>query len=276
MPLVNTATLLSRAAAQHKGVGAFNIENADMAFAVAECAKELDTSAIIQTTYTTVRYMGAKVLRAMIAEIVSSVGKIDIALHLDHGDSLQVCKECADAGYSSIMIDGSRLPLAKNIALTKEAAYYAHIKGLAAEGEIGKVGGVEDGLSSKVALTDIEECRKFVTESKVDFVAIGVGTAHGVYKGKPSIDFERIAAIKNAVNIPLVLHGASGLDKATLQKCVKAGITKINFATELRQAYSKGVRQALADKSVYDPKVYQAIGRQEVKKVVIEKLKILQ
>ncbi len=275
MPLVNTVTLLKRAAAQGKGVGAFNIENPNMALAVVECAKELGTFAILQTTYTTVRHIGAKVLRAMIAEIVSAVGKVDIALHLDHGDSLQICKECTNAGYSSIMLDGSRLPLADNIALTREAAYYAHIKGLSAEGEIGKVGGVEDGLAGEIGYTDIAECKKFVLQTKVDFVAIGVGTAHGEYKGKPNIDFERIAAIKNAVNIPLVLHGASGLDKLTLQRCIKAGITKVNFATELRQAYTKGVREALNDTALYDPKIYQTIGRQEVKNIVREKLKIL-
>ncbi|MGI6213359.1 MAG: class II fructose-bisphosphate aldolase [Christensenellales bacterium] len=276
MPLVNTITLLKRAQKQGKAVCAFNIENMDMARAVAECAKEINAPVIIQTTYTTVNYAGAKTLRAMVAGIVSSVAGVDIALHLDHGNSFEVCKQCADAGYSSVMIDGSRLPLEDNIALTAEVCRYAHRKGLSAEGEIGKVGGVEDGLESKVAYTDVEECIRFVRESKVDFVAVGVGTAHGEYKGKPVIDFERIAALRNAVSAPLVLHGASGLDEDTLIQCVQAGIAKINFATELRQAYTKGVRLSLADAKVYDPKVYQAIGREEVKKVIFEKLKILQ
>lgn len=276
MPLVNTITLLKRAQKQGKAVCAFNIENMDMARAVAECAKEINAPVIIQTTYTTVNYAGAKTLRAMVAGIVSSVAGVDIALHLDHGNSFEVCKQCADAGYSSVMIDGSRLPLEDNIALTAEVCRYAHRKGLSAEGEIGKVGGVEDGLESEVAYTDVEECIRFVRESKVDFVAVGVGTAHGEYKGKPVIDFERIAALRNAVSAPLVLHGASGLDEDTLIQCVQAGIAKINFATELRQAYTKGVRLSLADAKVYDPKVYQAIGREEVKKVIFEKLKILQ
>lgn len=276
MPLVNTLTLLKRAAKQNKAIAAFNIENLDMAFAVVECAKELGTSAIVQTTFSTVKLANAKVLRAMVTEIISSIGGVDIALHLDHGDSLEICKECADAGYSSVMIDGSRLTLAKNIQLTKEAAYYAHRKGLSVEGEIGKVGGTEDGLSSEVGYTDVAECVKFVKESKVDFVAIGAGTAHGEYKGKPKIDCSLIAAIKKAVNIPLVLHGASGLDSDTLQNCIKAGITKINFATELRKAYTQGVREMLQDSAVYDPKIYQTVGKKAVKKVILEKLTILQ
>lgn len=276
MPLVNTSSLLNRALKKGVGVAAFNIENMDMARAVVECAKELGVSAIIQTTFSTVNYAGAKVLRAMVESTVREVGGVDVALHLDHGNTLEICKQCTDAGYSSIMIDGSHLPLEQNIALTASAAYYAHCKGLAVEGEIGRVGGVEDGLSSSIAYTDEQECARFVKESKVDCVAIGVGTAHGHYKGEPVIDFERISAIKAAVAVPLVLHGASGLQPDVIKQCIKRGITKINFATELRLAYTNGVRALLADPQVYDPKEYQAAARESVKKVILEKLQLMQ
>lgn len=201
--------------------------------------------------------------------------KADIALHLDHGNSVEVCQRGIDAAYTSVMIDGSKFDLDKNIEITKKVVELAHKKGISVEGEIGRVGGTEDGITSEVAYTDVDECTVFCQKSGVDFVAIGVGTAHGVYEGEPKINFERISQIKQSVPVPLVLHGASGLSDGILRECIKRGISKINFVTELRQAYTKGVLEALKSPEVYDPKIYQMFGRKEVKKIVIEKIKAI-
>lgn len=275
MSLYNTADLLKDAQKNNYCIGAFNIENADMAMAVISAAEKLGAPAIIQTTYTTVNHAGEKLLAAIVATLVKD-SKAALALHLDHGNTLEVCERCINAGYNSVMFDGSHFPLEKNIALTKQVVESAQQKGVAVEGEIGRVGGVEDEVKGEILYTEVAECARFVAESGIDFVAIGVGTAHGIYVGKPKINIKRIAEIREAVDIPLVLHGASGLPQTTIKDCIKAGISKINFATELRQAYTKGVRFALADEKLFDPKVYQLAARKSVEKTVAEKLLLLE
>lgn len=274
MPLYNTADLLNDARKHKYCIGAFNIENADMAMAVISAAEKLGAPAIIQTTYTTVNHAGEKLLSAIVGALAKD-SKAALALHLDHGNSLDVCARCVDAGYNSVMFDGSHFELARNIALTKQVVEAAKQRGVAVEGEIGRVGGVEDEVKGEIVYTDTAECARFVTESGIDFVAIGVGTAHGIYVGEPKINIKRIAEIREAIDIPLVLHGASGLSQTVIKDCIKAGISKINFATELRQAYTLGVRRALEDEKLFDPKVFQLAARQGVEETVIEKLHIL-
>lgn len=275
MPLYNTSELLKDAQRKNYCIGAFNIENADMAMAVIAAAESCGVPAIIQTTYTTVNHAGEKLLAAMVGALAKQ-SKAALALHLDHGNTFEVCARCVDAGYNSVMFDGSHFELEKNIALTRQVVERAKQQGVAIEGEMGRVGGVEDEVRGEIVYTDTAECARFVTESGIDFVAIGVGTAHGIYVGEPKINIKRIAEIRAAINIPLVLHGASGLSPAVIKDCIRAGISKINFATELRQAYTKGVRSALADEKLYDPKVYQFAARQSVEKTVTEKMLLLQ
>lgn len=275
MSLYNTADLLKDAQKNNYCIGAFNIENADMAMAVISAAEKLGAPAIIQTTYTTVNHAGEKLLAAIVGTLAKD-SKAALALHLDHGNTLEVCERCINAGYNSVMFDGSHFSPEKNIALTKQVVESAQQKGVSVEGEIGRVGGVEDEVKGEILYTEVAECARFVAESGIDFVAIGVGTAHGIYVGQPKINIKRIAEIREAVDVPLVLHGASGLSQATIKDCIKAGISKINFATELRQAYTKGVRRALADEKLFDPKVYQLAARQSVEETVAEKLRLLQ
>lgn len=275
MPLFDTATLLRDAAKNRYCIGAFNIENADMARAVISAAEKNGAPAIIQTTYTTVNHAGEKLLAAIVYALAKE-SKAALALHLDHGNGFEVCERCINAGYNSVMLDGSHFAIEQNIALTKRVAVLAKSRGVSVEGEIGRVGGTEDEVHGEVVYTHVGECVRFVTESGIDFVAIGVGTAHGIYVGEPKINIKRIAEIKQAVKVPLVLHGASGLSPTVIKDCIKAGISKINFATELRQAYTRAVRDKLADEKLYDPKVYQLAGRESVEAAVLSKLRALE
>ena len=274
MPLVNTVNILNRAKLNKICIGAFNIENIDMAKAIIESAEIMKTPVIIQTTFTTVNFLGAKVLSAMVSALAKE-SKAEIALHLDHGNSFEICKRCIDTKYSSVMIDGSHGDLLQNIEITKMVTDYAKSKGVSVEGEIGRVGGQEDELVSSISYTNVLECEEFVSKTLIDFVAIGVGTAHGLYEGEPKINIQKIKEIAKVVSIPLVLHGASGLSERVIKDCIAAGISKINFATELRQAYTMGIRSVLVDKSIYDPKAYQKEGREFVKKVVLNKMALL-
>src|SRR5690554_5014281 len=187
MPLRNTALLLKDARKFNYCIGAFNIENFNMAKAVIEACEQTGAPAIIQTTFTTVNHAGAKVLSAMIRAMAENT-KANIALHLDHGNSVEICKRCVDAGYTSVMIDGSMYDLKNNIEITKKVVAMAKQKNVCVEGEIGKVGGVEDGICAEIAYTDVGECKEFCEKTHIDFVAIGVGTAHGVYKRQPIIN----------------------------------------------------------------------------------------
>lgn len=275
MPLIDTLKILKDARDNGYAIGAFNIDNLNMALGVISAAEALMAPVIIQTTYTTVNHGSAAAFAAMIRALATN-SAADIALHLDHGNSYEICAECVDSGYTSIMIDGSGLPLDNNIQITKKVTDYAKKQGVSVEGELGRVGGTEDEMTAESSYTDVGECVRFVNETGIDFVAIGVGTAHGIYDGLPKLNIDRIKEIFDAVSIPLVLHGASGLSKSTLRDCIGNGISKVNFATELRMAYTEGVRDILSDNiNLYDPKKYQLKGRQKVSEIVLEKLKIL-
>lgn len=273
MAILNTAKILKDARANRYAVGAFNIENLDMAKAVIEAAEQTKQPVIIQTTYTTVNYGGANALYGLVKGLAED-SRAEICLHLDHGVDYEVCERAIKAGYPSVMIDGSRFALYHNIDLSRRVVDLARSYGAAVEGEIGRVGGVEDDINADILYTDVNECIEFVEKSGVDFVAIGVGTAHGIYEGEPNVNIFRINEIFNAVNIPLVLHGASGLRDDVIKDAIANGISKINYATEMRQSYTEGVREALEDSKVYDPKVYQLAGREKVKHFVLNKMKL--
>jgi len=194
-------------------------------------------------------------------------------MHLDHGSSLQLAMEAISAGYTSVMFDGSQLSLEENIRLTKEVVNDAN--GIPVEAELGSVGGKEDDHEAENAYTDPIEAEKFVEQTGVSSLAIAIGTAHGIYSGTPKLDIKRLTEIRKRVDIPLVLHGASGLSAEAIRACIKEGICKVNFATELRIAYSNGVKAYLHNHpDAYDPKAYGGAGYLEVKKTALEKMHI--
>lgn len=279
MPLVNSRELLLDAQRNHYAVGAFNVENMEMMQAVVEAAQAERAPVMLQTTPSTLKYAGTAVFAAM-ARAVAGASVAPVAIHLDHGDSFELCARAAEDGYTSLMIDGSKLPLEENIALVRRVVELAAGSALkpCVEAELGRLGGKEDSLEVKPGediYTDPGEAARFVRETGVDTLAVAIGTAHGFYKGKPKLDFERLAQLRDAVPVPLVLHGSSGVPDEDVRRAISLGVCKVNFATELRVAYTEAVRRALAeDAALYDPKKFGAPGRQAVTELVRHRMAV--
>ena len=273
MPLVNAKELLLDAQRNHYAVGAFNVINMEMIQAVIAAAEEARSPVIVQTTAGILDYAGAALLRANVA-VIAETATVPVVIHLDHGNTIARAREAVAAGYSSVMFDGSQKPFEENIAMTRQVVEFCHAAGIPVEAELGKVGGIEDGIGSDgCAYTDPEDAALFVERTGVDSLAVAVGTAHGVYKGVPKLDLERLSRIREAVSIPLVMHGTSGVPEAAVRESIARGICKVNYATDLRFAFTAGVRDCLpADPSMYDPIKYLAVARDRVKAVVTEKI----
>jgi tagatose 1,6-diphosphate aldolase GatY/KbaY len=276
MVLVTTKKILLDAQKRKYAVGAFNVENMEMIMAVVEAAEEMRAPVILQTTPSTVAYAGLEHFYANVKVAADKVS-VPIALHLDHGDSFDLAMRALRVGYTSIMIDGSHKPFIDNIALSKAVADVCRAIDVSVEAELGKVGGKEDNLDGgEGGLTDPIQAKEFVEQTRIDSLAVAIGTAHGVYKGEPKVDIQRLKEIRKLVDIPLVLHGTSGVPDAIVKECIVNGICKVNYATDLRIAYTKGVNEVLQKQpNTIDPKKYGNIGKERVKQYVIDKIKIL-
>ena len=275
MPLETTISMFADARKNGYAVAAFNCENMEMIQAVIAAGEEMKAPLIIQTTPSTVRYASTWLFAANAAAAAKNAA-IPVALHLDHGNSLELVKDALSAGYTSIMIDGSALPLEENIALTRKAVELCIGSSIPVEGELGHVGGKEDDtVGDGEGYTIPEEAVRFVKETGVSSLAIGVGTAHGVYVKKPNLRPHLITTLRGILDVPLVLHGASGLEEAVLRDCISRGICKVNIATDLRIAYTDAVRKYLEkDPTCIDPKKFGAAGRDAVKKVAIDRITV--
>lgn len=272
--IVRGSELLIKAKREGYAIPAFNVDNLESVLGVLNAVSLLSKPVIIQTIPRTLKYGGIATYSALVK--ANYKGGADIAIHLDHGGDLQVCKDCIDAGYTSVMIDGSMLEFDKNVELTKQVVDMAHASGVCVEAELGTIGGKEE-TEGQIKYTEVDEAAKFVEMTGVDSLAIGVGTAHGVYKGTPHIAIDRIKEIADVVDIPLVLHGASGLSDEVITDCIKAGISKINFATHLRQAFTKGLKEGLASGgATYDPKTYLPYAIKAVQDVATDIIKLCQ
>jgi tagatose 1,6-diphosphate aldolase GatY/KbaY len=266
--------MLKRAREGRWAVGAFNAENMEMIQAIIEAAGELMAPVIIQTTPGTLKYGSLDLYYANTAAVAKNA-PVEVAIHLDHGDTFSLAARALRSGYTSIMIDGSKLPLAENIALTESVVKICEPSGISVEGELGKVGGKEDDHEGGGGYTDPGEALEFVRKTRVTSLAVGVGTVHGIYRETPVLKTELISVLKDLITVPLVLHGASGLADDVVRDCISRGIAKVNFATELRIAFTEAVKKYLAgDPKVMDPKKYGAAGRDAVRAKVIEKIKI--
>ena len=266
--IVGNKVLLCEAKKGGYAVPAFNVDNLESVIGVLRAAENTGRPVIIQTIPRTLKYGGIPAYSALVRALYK--GNPDIAIHLDHGGDVAICKACIDAGYTSVMIDGSALPFDDNARLTKEVVDLAHPLGVSVEGELGTIGGKEE-TEAKIRYTEVAEAQEFVARTGVDSLAIGVGTAHGVYKGVPHIAVDRIEEIAAKVDIPLVLHGASGLSDEVVTACIKAGISKINFATQLRQAFTQGLKEGLgANPDAFDPKVYLPYAIERVREAAEE------
>ena len=273
--VVSSARLMKRAEKENYAIPAFNIDNLESAMAVSEIMHEMRTPVIVQMIPRTLNYGGIAIYPAMMRELMADC-PVDYALHLDHGSSLSLAKKCIAGGFSSDMFDGSLMPFEDNVKFTKEVTDFALPMDVSVEGELGTIGGKEEGDTDlEASYTKVSEAEEFVRRTNVSTLAIGVGTAHGVYKGTPHINVERIKEIHAAIGTPLVLHGASGLSDEVLKDCIAAGITKINFATELRQAYTNGIKAEFAkDPEVFDPKIYMRGAIDNIKEVLRHKINI--
>jgi fructose-bisphosphate aldolase class II len=279
--LISSQKLLQKARKEHFAVPAFNVNNLEMVEAVMKAALELKSPVILQTSEGAIEYAGMNYLIALAR--IAAEAKLPVVLHLDHGKNLATIKEAIKQGYSSVMIDASRLPLKENIATTKKVVAWAKAKKVSVEAEIGAIRGVEDHVSvaeAQAFLTDPEEAAFFAKETGCDSLAISIGTAHGAYKfeGLPRLELNRLKQIATLVKIPLVLHGASGvredlidlaehhgakigaargvLDK-DIKAAIKLGITKVNIDTDLRLAFTAGIREAIDElPKVIDPRKF--------------------
>lgn len=275
MPLVTTKEMLSDAQKGGYAVGAFNVENMEMVQAVLAAAEELQAPVIMQTTPSTVKYAGLDYYYANV-KAAAERASVPVAVHLDHGSSFELAMQALRTGYTSIMIDGSHSVFEENIAISKCVVDACTPSDVPVEAELGKVGGKEDDLDGgDGGYTDPLEAKEFVERTGVSSLAVAIGTAHGVYTGEPKLDLDRLTEIRNVVDIPLVLHGASGLSDEAVMESIKRGICKVNFATELRIAYTEGVKKVLADApDTIDPKKYGAAGRENVKQLVMNRMKV--
>lgn len=276
MAFVTSRQLLSDAQKEGYAVGAFNVENMEMVQAVAAAAEELQAPVIMQTTPSTVKYADLAYFYAN-AKAAAEQVSVPVVIHLDHGNSFALAMRALRTGYTSIMIDGSHGTFEENIAVSKAVADACHPSGVPVEAELGKVGGKEDDLEGGEGnpYTDPKEAGIFVEETGVDSLAVAIGTAHGVYKGIPRLDVERLSEIREVVTIPLVLHGTSGVPDDAVRECIRRGICKVNYATDLRIAFSRGVKAYLKENpDVFDPKKYGAAGREEVKRYVMDKIHV--
>jgi len=276
MTLVTTKEMLLKAQKEKYAVGAFNVENMEMVMAVLKAAEQLQAPVIMQTTPSTIKYASTDFFFANV-KVAAQQSNVPIALHLDHGSSFAIAMQAFRAGYTSVMIDGSHSSFEENSNLTKKVVEVAKAIQVPVEAELGKVGGKEDNLDggSNNPFTDPKEAQEFVKETNVDSLAIAIGTAHGFYQGEPKLDFERLTEIQQLVSIPLVLHGASGVPDEAVQEAIKRGIAKVNYATELRVAYSQGIKEYLKQyPDTFDPKKYNQVGIEKVIALVKQKIKV--
>ena len=276
MPLVTTKQMLLDAQKGNYAVGAFNVENMEMVMAVMEAAEELKSPVIMQTTPSTVKYAGLDFFLANV-KAAAERASVPVAMHLDHGSSFELAMQAYRTGYTSIMIDGSHGSFEENIAVSKAVADACTPSGIPVEAELGKVGGKEDDLDGgdDNPYTDPDQAVEFVKRTGITSLAVAIGTAHGVYKGEPKLDLDRLSEIREVVDIPLVLHGTSGVPDETVTECVNRGICKVNYATDLRIAFTKGVSEVFNENpDVIDPKKYNACGKERVKEYVMSKMKV--
>ncbi|SHM27374.1 fructose-bisphosphate aldolase [Caldanaerovirga acetigignens] len=300
MPLVTSKEMFKKAYEGGYAIGAFNVNNMEIIQGIVEAAKEERAPLILQVSAGARKYAKPVYLKKLVEAAAQDSG-LPIVLHLDHGEDFEICKACIDDGFTSVMIDGSRLPFEENIALTKRVVEYAHERGVMVEGELGRLAGVEDNVKvneREATFTDPDQAVEFVERTGVDSLAIAIGTSHGAYKfkGEPYLDFERLKKITEKLpGFPLVLHGASsvlsdyvemcnkyggdipgakGVPEEMLRKAATMGICKINIDTDLRLAVTAVLRKYLAENPAeFDPRKYLGEARNAVKKVVQHKIR---
>ncbi len=275
--IVSTREMLLKAQREKYAVPAFNFHNLETIQVIVEAAAEMKSPLILAGTPGTFEYGGRDYLQAII-ETASRKYNIPIAIHLDHHETFESIKKSIDLGTKSVMIDASHHSFEENIELVSKVVEYAHRYDVTVEAELGRLGGQEDDLvvnEEDSFFTNPDAAVEYAERTRIDSLAVAIGTAHGLYKSEPKLDFERLEEIRKKVSIPLVLHGASGVSVQDVRKCISLGITKVNIATELKLPFSDELRKYLMENTeANDPRKYMAKAKEEMKKVVIEKIKM--
>ncbi|MBN2095952.1 class II fructose-1,6-bisphosphate aldolase [Candidatus Peregrinibacteria bacterium] len=304
MALVDTKEMFKKAYEGGYAIGAFNVNNMELIQGIISGVAEKKCAVILQVSKGAREYANPIYLKKLIEAAVEEHPEIPIAMHLDHGADFEICKQCVDGGFTSVMIDGSHHEFEDNIALTKQVVDYAHGKGVVVEAELGKLEGVEDEVkvaSGEGSYTDPDQAAEFVERTGVDSLAIAIGTSHGAFKfsGDPKLDFERLEVISSKLpkGYPLVLHGAStvipefvelcnkyggdipgakGVPEDMISKAAKMAVCKVNIDTDLRLAMTGSIRKAFVENpSNFDPRKYLGPAREAIKQMVMHKLDIL-
>ena len=277
MPLVPVRDLLSAASKGGYAVGAFNCNNMEIVQAIVQAAVAEKSPVIIQASQGAIKYAGLAYIAAL-GRLAAQEASVPVGLHLDHGTSFEQAVRCIRHGFSSVMIDGSKFAFEDNIALTREVVKVAKAVGVSVEGELGKICGTEDDISvcdRDAAFTDPREAAAFVERTGIDSLAVAVGTAHGVYKGAPDLDFERLQAINDLVEIPLVLHGSSGVPDKDIREAIRRGVRKVNIDTDVRTAFVEEVRQVLQEfPKEIDPRKVLGPAREKMEQRIREKMRV--
>ena len=277
MPLVSMKDMLNKALDEKYAVGQFNINNLEWTQAILGAAEQEKSPVILGVSEGAARHMGGfKTVVMMVKGLLEDMKiTVPVAIHLDHGSSYDKCIEAIEAGFTSVMIDASHHSIEENIETTKKVVEYAHTKDVSVEAEVGTVGGQEDDIiADGVVYADPKECEKLVKETGVDCFAPALGSVHGPYKGEPNLGYKEMEEVRDLTNIPLVLHGGTGIPTADIQKAISLGTSKINVNTECQLTFTAAVREALKnDSEVYDPRKYIGPGRDAIKATVIGKMK---
>ena len=272
--IVNMQNMLKSAKINKYAIPQFNINNLEWTRFILEESNLKGIPVILGVSEGALKYMGGyKVVADMVKGLIESLNiTIPVVLHLDHGSSFESCKNAIDAGFSSVMIDASKYDLDENIRITKEVVEYAHDRNITVEAEVGHVG--DDNID--IMYANVDDCIKFCEETYIDALAPALGSVHGIYKGEPKLDFDRMKKISELCNVPLVLHGGSGIYDEQIKESISCGICKINYNTELQQAWTKGVRDKLSeDVNVFDPRKVILSGENNLKQVIDDKIILL-
>lgn len=299
MPLITSKEMFKKAYEGGYAIGAFNVNNMEIVQGITEAAKEKSAPLILQVSAGARKYANHTYLMNLVESALEETG-LPICLHLDHGDSFELCKECIDGGFTSVMIDGSHLSFEENVELTKQVVDYAHPRGVVVEGELGRLAGIEDAVNvaeEDAIFTNPAEVEQFVEKTGVDSLAVAIGTSHGAYKfkGEPRLRFDILEEIQRRVpNFPIVLHGASsvmpkyvekinkyggempgaqGVPEEMLRKATSMGVCKVNIDSDLRLAFTASIREHMAENPAdFDPRKYLRPARDSIKEVVKHKI----
>ena len=271
--LTNFNEMLQKAKREKYAVAHFNINNLEWTKYILEECEKLHVPVILGVSEGAAKYMGGfDTIVGMVKGLVKDKS-ISVCLHLDHGTSFESCKKAIDAGFTSVMIDASKLELDENIRITREVVEYAHQYNVSVEAEVGHIGGSEDGITSSETNARVDECIKLYEETHIDALAPALGSVHGLYKGEPNLDFERMKEINDKLPIPLVLHGGSGIPDDKIRQAIISGTAKINVNTELQIAWTNAVRNFIKnDSEEYDPRKIISSGESAIKNKASEKI----